>query len=194
MNKITYPTQLPNGKTWLVLVFIIFFIVYPPLLSIQQMGIEGPIRYFAHDAFYYLVVANNSADSPFYTYDSLFPTNGFHPLWQYYLTFSFEFIKSKETQIFFVFYSSILFVALGMSLIALTVLRLTNSVILAIAGTIPSLYYLLFSPLSQDCLVVWAFINGMETPFSLFCFGMIIYLLIVKRLIKRLSLATISLF
>jgi len=193
MNKITFSTQSLNYKTWFVLILVIFLIVYPPLLAIAQKGIEGPIRYFAHDAFYYLVVADQSVDAPFYTYDGLLPTNGFHPLWQYYLTFAFEFINTKEAQIFFAFYSSILFVALGMSLIALTLLRLTHSVSLTILGTIPGFYYLLFSPLSKDFLVAWAFINGMETPFSLFCFGIIIYLLIVKRLIAQLSLTKVFL-
>lgn len=175
-----------NLVCWWIVPLIVFLTVYPPVVSLLQQDIVAPFTYFAADAFSYLTVANHSVNSPFYTYDGLSPTNGFHPLWQYYLTFCFQQLDSKRLQIFFTFYSCLLFSVIGLSLVGLALLRLTHSGILAVLGTVPGLYYWLF-PAHQHYGATWSFLNGMESSLSILIFGIIVYLLVVKELARYLS-------
>ncbi len=54
----------------------------PAIADLLVGGRTVPIRYFAADAFYYHTVARNMAGGGLISFDGLYPTNGFHPLWQ----------------------------------------------------------------------------------------------------------------
>src|ERR1700692_4341464 len=59
--------------------------VLPLLLFVKRFSGLAALSMFAGDAFYYLTVARNSLHKPFYTFDGTYPTNGFHPVWQFLL-------------------------------------------------------------------------------------------------------------
>lgn len=175
--------RLRNNVESIIVFLVVFFMVaYAPFLSLITQGIKAPFNYFAADAFYYLSVADHSVNTSFYTFDQYFPTNGFHPIWQYYLTFIFKFINSnQQLEILVAFYSSIFFTALGSALFALSLLKLTKVMALAVLGAVPSIYYLFFSgALQYYAPSPWSFCNGMESPFSILFFGITVYLIINK--------------
>lgn len=43
------------------------------------------VNYIADDCYFYLVIARNLATTGQQTFSRVFPTNGFHPLWEYLL-------------------------------------------------------------------------------------------------------------
>src|ERR1035441_10706706 len=57
----------------------------PLLLFLRRCTPFAETSVFQPDAFYYLTVARNSLHTPFYSFDGVHPTNGFHPVWQYML-------------------------------------------------------------------------------------------------------------
>jgi hypothetical protein len=61
-------------------------VAYPPLYAYWRMGLGGLFSYVSGDSFLYLAIAERSGGG-FFTFDGITATNGFHPLWQYLLTF-----------------------------------------------------------------------------------------------------------
>jgi len=177
---------------------IVIAVVYAPMLSVWlQSGIEGAFGYFAADAFYYLSVADHSVGKSFYTFDGQFPTNGFHPLWQYYLCISFELFKiqAAESQVLFTFFSSILFVAIGTGLFGLALNRITKNLAVTLISLVPGLFGILFAHISLEGTSPnnqWSFINGMETPLSILFFGVLTYFLICKKYLVQVSLKKVA--
>jgi hypothetical protein len=158
------------------------------LLIVAREGIKAPFEYFATDAFYYLTVAHNSVGMRFYTFDRTFPTNGFHPLWQFCLTRIFILLHgNQEAEILVTFYLSVLLTALGSSLFALALLELTRSAFLALLGTVPGIYYLLFSQINQFYDAQWSFVNGMESPLSILLFGLLLYVLVARKTLLEVT-------
>src|SRR5690606_21675159 len=136
---------------------------YPALISLYGQGFPVVFKFFAGDAFYYLAVAEHSIGKPFYTFDGAFPTNGFHPLWQYYLRTAFELLGwqgDHVAQLLFAFFSSVVFVASGTALFALTLLRLTGRPVLAVLGALPGAMYVLFALIDPQYGAPWSFVNG----------------------------------
>ncbi len=175
----------------LLLLFVVSAICYVPIRSYKQNGTSAIFAYFAGDSFYYLNVADKSANKNFYTYDGVNPTNGFHPLWQYYLTYAFKFIPEKNSQLTFAFFSSMIFTAFGYGLIVLALFKLLKNEFLAILTLIPGFFYLLFSFILGHHYSPWSFINGMESGFSIFSFGILLILLINFRLLENLNLSKV---
>lgn len=157
---------------------------YPPLLTLWDEGVAGAFRYLASDAFYYLTVAERSAGARFYTFDGLFPTNGFHPLWQYYLTAAFAQLRlSSGGQVIFAFASGLVFTAVGTGLFAAAMQRVTRSFALALLAAVPGFYFLLVPSLNVSYFSQWSFVNGMESPLSVLFFGILCHLLVNRRLL-----------
>ena len=167
-----------------VFVAVALITAYPPVMSMLQEGLLGAFRYFAADSFYYLSVADRSVGSSFFTFDGTHPTNGFHPLWQIYLERSFAwFDLSADEQIRYTAISSILLVATGTALFALALLRLTRRPALALLGAAPGVYYLIMPVFDPHQGSQWSFANGMETPLSIFLFGLLAYMIFVRDLL-----------
>ncbi len=55
-------------------------IVFAPATQQLTAGANG-ISHFIDDAFYYLIIARNFAQTGVPTFDGMHATNGFHPLW-----------------------------------------------------------------------------------------------------------------
>jgi hypothetical protein len=165
-----------------VFVAVALVTAYPPFMSMLDEGLLGAFRYFAADSFYYLSVADHSVGAPFFTFDGTHPTNGFHPLWQIYLERSFSSLAfSAAEQIQYTAISSVLFVSLGTGLFALALLHLTRRPALALLGSAPGVYYLLMPVFDPHQGSQWSFANGMETPFSIFLFGVLAYAIFVRK-------------
>ncbi len=149
---------------------------YPPLRLWQTDGIMAAFKFFAVDAFYYLGVAERSVGKSFYTFDGEFATNGFHPLWQFTLTYLFEWFglaQDQAAQIQLDFFLSVFMVALGMGFFAAAVARLTESFALAVLASAPGPYYFIYRVhgMGLQYGAPSSFANGMESPLSILLFG-----------------------
>jgi len=175
------PARPGRLAPWLVVATVLAATAYPPAMSLHREGMQGAFRYFAADTFYYLSVADRSAEQGFFTFDGTHPTNGFHPLWQFYLERGFSLLDLDAAgQVAFAAVSSTAFVALGTALFALALLRLTRRPWLAILGAVPGVYYLLVPTLNAHHFSQWSFANGMESPLSIFFFGMLLLGIFVR--------------
>lgn len=190
------PSFARLGLIPLVVVFALAMalVAYPPMRGMETDGAEKSafkdstvtaFRYFAVDTFYYLGVAERSAGAGMYTFDGEHRTNGFHPLWQYFLTYSFRIfglVDSQASQIAFAFGASILFAALGCGFVAMTVWRLTRSLPLSLFIVAPGPYFILtrLHGMGNHYGSMWSYINGMESPFTIFFFGAILFLLATR--------------
>ena len=160
---------------WAVAIVVALVTAYPPLASLYLDGAEGAFRFFADDTFYYLSVADRSAASPFFTFDGVHPTNGFHPLWQVYLERSFSFLDLDSIgQVLFTAGTSIALVTFGTVLFSLVVLRMTRRPWLALLASVPGFYYLAIPTLNAHLFAQWSFANGMESPLSVAFFGLLL--------------------
>jgi hypothetical protein len=166
--------------------FVVAFLatLYPPLMTLRDDAVAGAFRYFASDAFYYLAVAQRSVGQPFYTFDGLFPTNGFHPLWQYFLTAAFSWLElPRDGQVVFAFVAGVVATAIGTGLFAAAMQRITRSLVLALLAAVPGFYFLLLPSLNVSYFSQWSFVNGMESPLSVLFFGVLCHLLVNRRLL-----------
>jgi hypothetical protein len=161
-----------RGATSVVLV-IGSLMLAPPVYSIHKLGIEAVFNFFAQDAFAYLAVAQHSTMG-FYSFDGELATNGFHPLWQMYLTGLFHWAQNSDQvfQLYVVFFSCILFTTLGYIVTGLAAYTITKSKVLAIL-TVPGIFYLTFSFVMRFFNSPWSFMNGMESCLSVLCGGML---------------------
>ncbi|MCH2185931.1 hypothetical protein MK280_08665, partial [Myxococcota bacterium] len=152
-----------------------FLAAYPPLVSLYREGLQGAFRFFAADTFYYLSVADHSLAAPFFTFDGIHPTNGFHPLWQIYLERAFAFFQLDSAgQVYWTAGTSIVLVTVGTILFSLVVLRLTRRPWLALIASVPGFYYLGVPTLNAHHFAQWSFANGMESPLSITFFGLLL--------------------
>lgn len=175
---------------------VLFGVVYAPLIlwlsaRNRSASILSPIQFFTSDTFYYLSIARHSIQSVFYTSDGIYPTNGFHPLWGFLLTKLFSlpaFASNLDGQIFLTFGLSLALTALGMMFFGLVVYHLTENASVSLLASVPGFYYLIFSPLIPNYNSTWAYINGMESPLSIFWFGLLLYFLINRNILLEQSL------
>ena len=164
------------GSRWTIAIFVVvaFLVAYPPLVSLIDHGTLGAFRYLAPDSFYYLAIADHSTNAGFYTFDGLNPTNGFHPLWQLLLEKSFVLLDLDATgQVQFVALLSIVLAALGTGFFALAILRVTKRPALALLTTVPGFLFLAMPDFGPGFATQWSFTNGMESPLSIFLFGVL---------------------
>lgn len=187
---------LPRFSAIFVFSTVFLAAAYAPLLSLSLERTRAIFKYFADDSFYYLDVAVRSVNRPFYTFDGQFATNGFHPLWQYFLTWSFQVLNlpnNQTNQLLFVFLVSILLSSFGAALFSLVILKVTNSPALAILGVVPGAFYLLFGGIDRHYWTIWSFDNGMESPLSIFYFSILSWLFINRNLLNKVTPAALLL-
>ncbi len=187
-------------KFGLKAIFIIFltafFCIYPHLRNYKQNDIKAAFDYFASDAFYYLNVADKYQKTGFSSYDGNHPTNGFHPLWQNILNISFSKIQDPISQINFVFFLSVFLVTLGYIFVALAISKIYESSAISIFAIIPGFLFVFFSFILFPYGSPWSFMNGMETPLSVFLFGIFFLFLSSnngKDFLKQKNLLILSL-
>lgn len=155
--------------------------LYPHLFSLYVGRMGGCFSWLAADAFYYLTVAKQVSWSPLFSYDGMYATNGFHPLWQAFLKAWFAsapFLgESLKLQILFAFGTGALCTAVAGGLIARYIFRLTGNAALSLLGAVPGLLYFVWGLADLNFGSFWSFNNGMESPFSLLLFAILIVFL-----------------
>jgi hypothetical protein len=163
-------------------VLALILAAYPPFFTFLAFGDSAYFKFFAADTFYYLTVADISTWSPIFSFDGTHPTNGFHPLWQAFLKiiFSFHLFRNVQpAQIAFVFWASTFFVVLSTAIITY---RLKASLLphsfLVIIAVVPGFFYILFAVLNSNYGSIWSYINGMESPLSIFLFALLLFKLL----------------
>jgi hypothetical protein len=147
----------------------------PPAYAFAARGLASAFDYFAADAFVYLSIAANS-HAGFYTFDGVHATNGFHPLWQMLLQGLFQALgigTAKEIQLVAVFWLSVALVAAGGVFAARATLRWSGSLLAALL-TFPGLFGVAMLLCGWPAGTMWSYMNGMESPASLFFFGLLL--------------------
>lgn len=159
---------------------------YPFLVSFHFEGPRTCFSWFAADAFFYLTVAKRTAWEPLFSFDGLHATNGFHPLWQVYLKAAFSALPSVfgsgKAQLLLTHATGALCVAASAVYLTLFGARLTRNAALALLAAVPGFTYFLAALIDRDYGSLWSFANGMESPFSLLLFGLLLASLSKRRL------------
>lgn len=184
---------MKNRQPQFVFILAVFCVVYPVLTLYYGRGISAVFQYFAGDAWYYMTIARNFASSGTFTFDGIYPTNGFHPLWQYILSIAFSMLQlhGQTEQILFAFFTTLTLVSVGSGFFALVIFKLTERIWLALLASVPGIYFLLFSHIDVHYGSTWSFINGMESGLSILFFGLFLYFLICRDFLKEISVRTV---
>lgn len=164
------------SRRQIVTLWMLAVALLPPVYAYATEGLPSIFRYFAADAFVYLSVAANS-HAGFYTFDGVNPTNGFHPLWQMLLQGAFQafgIAAAKAHQMIAVYWLSVALVAAGGMFLAQAVLRWSGSLLAALL-TFPGLFGMATMLCGWPAGTMWSFMNGMESPASLFFFGLTLF-------------------
>lgn len=177
----------------LLFLLVVAAICYVPLRSYKQNGTAAAFAYFTPDAFYYLNVADKSAHTNFYTYDGENPTNGFHPLWEYFLTSAFHKIPNSESQLLFTFFFSMFITALGFGIINLALGKIIPNIPIRLLALLPGYFYILFSFILSQNYAPWSYVNGMESGFSIFSLGILLVLLFNFKIFEKPNIPKIVL-
>ena len=154
--------------------------IYGPLVAWMRLGTDAAFVYFAPDAFYYLQIADQAARTGLHTFDGVHTTTGFHPLWGFLLSAAFAhlpLLSTKDAQMLFTLGLSTLLVAAGVGLLAFAFTRFVKSATLVFVALLPGIYYLVCGWAFPPAGSTWSFINGLETPASIFAFGLFALLL-----------------
>jgi len=143
-----------------------------------DMGINGWKRsffYFAADAFYYFTVAQNFAVKGFFTFDQQFPTNGFHPLWQFLLALLYRVAKALSLSQPVILTSTILinvaFISVAIWLLGRCFIDTTHRLPTAFLVLPVGLHGLLISPIYDRYNSLWSYANGMESALVIFLYA-----------------------
>ena len=167
-------------------------VIYTPVLGFLISGSSVYFQFFAADTFYYLTIADNTDWSNVASFDGTNPTNGFHPLWQFYLKTIFSIFDgvTRSQQISITFWLSVSFIALGASVIAYALKKTDTirSTALLLIALIPGFLYPLLIMPNGNYGHLWSYINGMESPLSLFFFSLLFLLVLTRnKSLDRLS-------
>jgi hypothetical protein len=169
--------------------------VLPPVVDLLLSDRRRSFAYLAADAFYYLTVGRNIVSTGLVSFDQAHLTNGFHPLWQYFLAGLFRLQMSLGVPEFSLLTGIVLFNALiigaGIYLVARTIQAALASPAPLLLTLPVGVYAFLVSPLwwsmSPEELsrqnrmegsmplygTLWSYMNGMESSFVIFFFGLL---------------------
>jgi len=188
------PAQSQKISTSMLLIGLVVFLLAEPIyLGFKNLGAVVMFNFLAEDTMYYGLIANNYLKYGFPTGDGQTVSNGFQPLWGFFLMMVFKLFRiNLAYQLQTIFALSIFFIACAYSLIALSVQKLfgTKSAILGLLTLFPGLYFLVFEPPKASSpdpaflytLNPWSAMNGMETPLMLCLYSLFIYLVVTQCL------------
>jgi hypothetical protein len=173
-----------------IVVFCMVFLM--PFLYTIFYPDFSPFYSFANDSFYYFDLARNSQNLNFFSFDGMFPTNGFHPAWEIVLylavkagliDFSVPFIGLNH-----IFILNLFFISLASAFFALFSLRYLENKWLAITMFAPGYVWFFLAIASPDYLATWSYINGMESALGIlfFSLALVFYEPNNKRVLRNL--------
>lgn len=155
------------------------------LYSIPLMGdllINGWTRifsYFAADVFYYLVVAKNFARFGVFTFDGIYPTNGFQPVWQFLLgvlyAFAAYFNLSEPVILVGIFIICLILISISLVLISLALKNFYGRIPIGVLILPVGVYAVLMVGWERRFGTLWSFTNGMETPLLILGFALLFF-------------------
>lgn len=153
----------------------ILLVLLPVAVNLRTEGIKSIFGYFAADTFFYLAVAKNSSWMPAFSFDGIYPTNGFHPLWQFLVKALGDLLSlDSKGLIYFAFMFSWACIAIAAPLLVICTNSITRRPLLSLASVFPGFVYLVSGFANSFYGNTWSFINGMESPLSLFLFALLI--------------------
>src|SRR5208337_4680469 len=108
----------PVPRVWLMAGLIGLLFAWPLLYAMLRYGPAIVIRPLGGDSYHYLAIARKAQLSHIYTYDGVHVTNGFHPLWEYFLRamFSFLDLQTHEGQAIAAMMAALIAASLGIVL------------------------------------------------------------------------------
>jgi len=150
---------------------------WAPVCVMLRYGAAAIIRLLTGDSYHYLAIARKAQLSHIYTYDGVHVTNGFHPMWEYFLRgmFSVLHLQNPQAQAIAAMTAALIAATLGIILASAAVIRLTNRYFLALL-LVPGLFYLIVGVHTRT-LAMWSALDGMESGFSLLFGGLFFYVL-----------------
>lgn len=183
----------------IVLIFLCSYILYsfikPPLYTLT----EGPA-----DVFYYLVYAREAANLNFFSWNGLYPSNGFHPLWLIFVSICF--IVSENLTIVVMLLSIFLFIFFLISINFFNkIIKIYNDDLLRIVfififAIISSKFFFWYMESALSALLFLIYIYQITYKFNLigninnskvFSIGLISSLIVLTRLDLALLIAPI---
>lgn len=166
----------------------------PVVVDLAVSGKNTPFRYFAADAFYAFTIARNFAETGIPSFDQIYPTNGFHPIWELLLGCLYKVCIragfAETVFLFLVVLVSVVFVSLGVLFIGRAFMKCCGGLPSSFALFPVGIYALAILPIwiySTDVIgyknpfegplplygTMWSFINGVESPLAIFFFGLL---------------------
>jgi hypothetical protein len=138
-------------------------------------GADSAFWLLSGDAYLYLGIAESST-SDFFSFDGEKPTNGFHPLWQFYVWIVAKISAGNAIALMnAVAWSSVFLCLAGVLFLGAAVHRATGSWLPAMP-VVPGVYYLVVGQGLQN-LSVWNHFSGMEDGLVLMLTGLVAYLI-----------------
>lgn len=157
----------------------------PLLLFLRRFPRLAPVAVDAGDSFYYLTVARNSLHTSFYSFDGTYPTNGFHPVWQWLLYLGMRWNVLSPTDptltLYRLFIGNALILSVGYGLLTAFAARLLSRRWLAFFAVCPGFLWFAIAPTAPEYLSNWSYLNGMETSVELLCFGLALLIFPTSR-------------
>lgn len=165
-------------------------LIVPVLADLVLGGQKRVFGYLAIDFFYYETIARNYLEVGFPTFDQEYPTNGFHPVWQYTLI-AFAWLCATVGASKLSFFTGALLLTMGLVAAALVLFARTfkaaeGKIPLLLPWAVPGVFALLTSPVYQPSHdfgrlqvpggeravvgTLWRYVNGMETGLVLLAF------------------------
>ncbi len=147
----------------------------PVAYVVARGGRDAIFNLYAADAYYYLAIAKNTPLGTLATFDGVSPTNGFHPLWQYFLIVAHWIVgPSKDALVWVSFFASTALATCAIYFLSSTV-RARHGTVWPAAFLVPGVLHWLVPETSLYSLSAWRAINGMETALSLFFISFLIH-------------------
>lgn len=153
----------------------VLLVLLPVVVNLRTEGIKSIFGYFAADTFFYLAVAKNSSWLPAFSFDGIYPTNGFHPLWQFLVKALGNWLSlDSKGLIYLAFIFSWICISIAAPLLVLCANSITRRSLLSLASVFPGFVYLISGFANSFYGNIWSFINGMESPLSLVLFAVLL--------------------
>lgn len=148
----------------------------PMLLYLRRCGSFAETSIFQPDTFYYLTVAENSPHTPFYSFDGIHPTNGFHPVWEYMLYHAMRSNLLRPDNPFItlhrLYLGNLVILSVACGLLAAFCVRHLHRKWLAFLTVCPGFLWFALALTAPYYLANWSFLNGMESSMELLFFGL----------------------
>jgi len=177
-----------------VLIFIIT--VLPLLLFVHRYKLLAEMSMDAGDSFYYLTIARNSLHTPFFTFDGHYPTNGFHPVWEYaiYKAMQWGILDPERplSTLHRLYLANSLLLGAACALFASFAGSQLHRRWLAIPAICPGFLWIPMALVAPGYLSTWSFMNGMESSIEMLFMALGVILLHRSRSTPLLYLAAFS--